>query len=351
MLDRDLVLPHLIAKLASESADRLFYQQVDGPELTHAQFHEGNLRWADAFRRLGIEAGQNVAVMMPTTVDAYHAWMGLAWLRAIEVPLNTMFRGRMLSYIVDNCDAETFVVGSAFVDRLPDIASDLPKLKRVIVPDADTVDVELPFEVLTKSSFFDGVSPATDLAQDQNGPAHYDIAAIIYTSGTTGPSKGVLVPWAELYWFDIEETENSEGALYAYLPPYHVSGKVSLYQAAKRRSRLVIRDGFSLSEFWNDIRRYDCNMVGLLGPLARLLMLNPEQPDDAERVGGLPVAQHVEVLHRDRRRGARRLAERAGYAGAAAGVDRAQAAHARPALVLQAALGGELSTPRRCQGG
>ena len=134
-----------------------------------------------------------------------------------------------------------------------------------------TVDIDLPFTVLTRDAFLDSVEPATDL----EGPSYRDIAAIIYTSGTTGPSKGVLVPWAELYWFDLDEDANEEGALYAYLPPYHVSGKVSLYQASKRRSRLVIRDGFSLSEFWNDIRRYDCNMVGLLGPLARLLMLNP----------------------------------------------------------------------------
>jgi carnitine-CoA ligase len=278
MLERELVLPHLIAKLAREAPDRVFYQQVDGPELTHAQFHEGNLLWADAFRSLGIDAGHNVAVMMPTNVDAYHAWMGLAWLCAIEVPLNTMYRDRMLRYILDNSDAATFVIGAQFADRLLDIATQLPKLRTVIVPDADEVDVDLPFDVVTRAAFLDGASPATGL----EGPAHHDIGAIIYTSGTTGPSKGVLVPWAELYWFDIEETENSDGALYAYLPPYHVSGKVSLYQAAKRRSRLVIRDGFSLSEFWNDIRRYDCNMVGLLGPLARLLMLNPEQPDDAD---------------------------------------------------------------------
>ena len=136
-LEREYVLPHLIAKLADDDPNRTFYQQVDGPEFTHAQFHNGNLIWAEAFRRAGIEAGRNVAVMMPTNVDAYHAWMGLAWLRAIEVPLNTMFRGRMLAYIVDNCDADTIVIGSAFVDRLAEIAAELPKLKTVIVPDAD----------------------------------------------------------------------------------------------------------------------------------------------------------------------------------------------------------------------
>ena len=298
MLERDLVLPHLLAVLARERGDRVFYQQVDGPELTHAEFHDGNLTWADAFRRLGVERGQNVATMLPTNVEAYNAWMGLAWLRAIEVPMNTMYRGRMLQYIVDNSDASVLVIGSSFVDRLVEVASELPKLKTVVVPDADEIEVALPFEVVTRSSFLAGATAATDL----DGPEHYDVAAIIYTSGTTGPSKGVLVPWAELYWFDIEDATNEDGALYAYLPSYHVSGKVSLYQAAKRRSRLVIRDSFSLGEFWNDIRRYDCNMVGLLGPLARLLMLNPETPEDADnpidRAACGPLFPEVDVFEK-----------------------------------------------------
>ena len=298
MLDRDLVLPHLLGVRAREYGDKTFYQQVDGPELTWREFHDGNLLWADAFRRLGIQAGENVAVMMPTNVEAYHVWLGLAWLRAVEVPMNTMYRGKMLSYIIDNADARVAVMGKDYLDRLPDIAADLPKLKTVVVPDADEIDIALPFEVVTRSAFLDGAAVATDI----DGPAHYDIAAIIYTSGTTGASKGVLVPWAELYWFDIEDNDNEDGALYAYLPPYHVSGKVSLYQAAKRKSRLVIRESFSLGEFWNDIKRYDCNMVGLLGPLARLLMLNPETPEDAdnpvERAACGPLFPEVEVFEK-----------------------------------------------------
>jgi carnitine-CoA ligase len=280
MLERDLVLPNLIAKRAQEDPDRVFLQVVDGPELTYAELNDSNLLWADAFRRIGVEAGQNVATMMPTDAEAYHAWLGLAWLRAVEVPLNTMYRGKMLQYIVDNCDAGILMIGSEFVDRLPEIAAELPKLKTVIVPDSDDVGVELPFEVVTRSAFLGDARPATDL----EGPAHYDIASIIYTSGTTGPSKGVLVPWAELYWFDIrpEEETEEDGASYMFLPPYHISGKLNLYYCAKHRTRCVLRNGFSLGEFWNDIRKYGCTNVGLLGPLARMLMLAPTQPDDAD---------------------------------------------------------------------
>ncbi|MEX0874525.1 MAG: AMP-binding protein [Actinomycetota bacterium] len=280
MLERDLVLPHLLAKRAREEPDRVFFQQVDGPELTYRELFEGILLWADAFRRLGVQPFENVAVMMPTNVEAYYAWMGLAWLRAVEVPMNTMFRGRMLQYIVDNADARVLVIGREFADRLAEVAADLPKLEKVIVPDADHVKLDLPFEVVSRSAFLGGATPATDL----DGPEYYDIASIIYTSGTTGPSKGVLVPWPELYWFDVYETGEmgEDAASYMFLPPYHVSGKLSLYLTAKHNMRLVMRAGFSLGEFWNDIRKYECTNVGLLGPLARLLMLNPEASDDSD---------------------------------------------------------------------
>jgi crotonobetaine/carnitine-CoA ligase len=279
MLDRDLVLPHLIAKHARTDPDKMFIQQVDGPELTYAQFHESNLLWADAFSRLGVVAGQNVATLVPANIAAYHAWLGLAWIRAVEVPMNTMYRGQMLSYIIDNCDASTLVIGSDFVDRLAEIAADLPQLKTVVIPDHDDAGADLPFRVVGSSEFFEGAKPV-----EVEGPAYNDIACIIYTSGTTGPSKGVLVPWPELYWFDVGVLDQIDvpGAYYTFLPPYHVSGKLNPYLAAKGGGRLVLREGFSLADYWDDVRRYDCNLLGLVGPIARLLLLNPEQPNDAD---------------------------------------------------------------------
>src|SRR5690606_11316742 len=72
-------------------------------------------------------------------------------------------------------------------------------------------------------------------------------------------------------------------------------------------------------------------------PLARALAVPVEQVDPLaavarvdEGVAGLALLEHVEVLHRDRRRPAGALPERAG------------AAHARTALVVQRALGGGL---------
>ncbi len=64
------------------------------------------LRWADAFRRAGIEPGDNVPTMVRTRRSRPEEhWLGLAWLRAVQTGVNTDFRGRMLDYVLTNCQA------------------------------------------------------------------------------------------------------------------------------------------------------------------------------------------------------------------------------------------------------
>lgn len=292
MLDRGLVLPRLLAERASSAPDRLFLQDVAGREMTYGELHDRNLLWADAYRRAGVASGDTVATMLPNSFEAYSAWLGLSWLRAVEVPLNRMYRGRMLRHVLDDSRSRKLVVGAALLPQLGDIADDLQALETVIVADADEVDVSLPQEVVTRERFFGGARRATDLT----GPEHHDPSGIVYTSGTTGPSKGVVVPWAASYYFSNQFPEEVLGegeAFYSFWPPFHVTGKASLYLPALRDARLVMREVFSVSEFWEDVRRYDCTACYLFGPLAQLVASQPAQPDDADNplrgVSGVPM--------------------------------------------------------------
>src|SRR3954469_24332234 len=285
MLERNLVLPHTLAEVAAERPGEIAMVDVGGREATFADVHENNLRWAAAYRALGLEAGQRVVTMVPNSFEAYYAWLGAAWLGALEVPANFMYRGFMLQYVLNNAEAEYLVIAERFLDRLEPVAHEIPSLRTIVVPDVDDVSKlpELPrqFRVVTGTEFLGDVEPAEDLA----GPEYYDITAMIYTSGTTGPSKGVLVPWASLYEFVRimpEDMLPEGGANYTTYPAFHVSGKAMLYMTARYKGRLVIRESFSLTEFWNDIRTHDCVTAGLVGPMAGLLILNPPQDDDAD---------------------------------------------------------------------
>jgi len=283
VLEHNLVLPHTIADLATERPDKPAMVDVAGRTATFADLHETNLRWAAAYRALGLAPGERVVTMVPNSFEAYYAWLGAAWLGALEVPANFMYLGFMLQYVLNNAEAEYLVMAQRFLDRLEPVAKELSSLRTIVVPDADSsTDLpDLPFRVVTGDEFLDDVKPAEDLP----GPEYFDIAAMIYTSGTTGPSKGVLMPWASLYEFvRIMPTDMlpEGGSHYTTYPAFHVSGKAMLYMTARFKARLVIRESFSLGEFWDDIRKHNCETAGLVGPMAGLLMLNPPQPNDAD---------------------------------------------------------------------
>ena len=281
MLDREFVLPHLLAKLARDDPDAIAMQDVDGHSATRRELHDTNLRWADAYRRLGVEPGEHVVTMLPNSFVAFHAWLGLCWLGATEVPTNTMYRGDMLRYLVTDSAARTIIISERYVDALAGVAAELSSLDTVVVPDATGELPALPQRVVRGDEFFADAQPADDF----DGPDYWDVAAIIYTSGTTGPSKGVLMPWGTLWSFVTTTPDDfvapGEG-YYAMYPAFHVSGKAMLYQSAHFRARMVIREQFSMQHFWSDVREFGITGAGLVGPMAPFLMLAPEQPDDAD---------------------------------------------------------------------
>ena len=279
MLDRKIVLPHLLAARAAEAPGDVVVQEVAGRAWTYERLHDAGLRWAAAYRQLGVAAGDTVLTLLPNGGEAFAAWLGVAWLCAIEVPVNTMYRGRMLEYIINNSGATTMVVEDRFVPALSEVAAGLEHLKTIVVV-GKTDEPQIGLTVLNAPDVLQ-IAPADDLA----GPEHYDTASMIYTSGTTGPSKGVLVPWRELYEFVVAMPDGmyTEGrGIYTVLPVFHVSGKLSLWAAAFFRARLVVREVFSLSEFWADIKRFDCTTTGLIGSMASLLFRQPPTPAEVD---------------------------------------------------------------------
>src|SRR6185295_9215576 len=96
MRDDDVVLTNLLAARAAAAPDQVFLQDVSGNELTYGQLQDRVLRWAAALQHAGVAPGDTVVTMLPSSLEAFAIWLGVASLRAIEVPLNTAYRGPML---------------------------------------------------------------------------------------------------------------------------------------------------------------------------------------------------------------------------------------------------------------
>ena len=282
MFTREGVLPHLLARRAIETPDASAMRDVDGRELTYAEAHSEMLRWSDAYRGLGVAAGDTVVTMFPNSFDAYFAWLGLAWLRAIEVPLNNMYRGQMLEYLLSNSDAGIAVISERFIDRVAACAPDIAGLHTIVVPDLSESQIlsALPVQVIDGPTFFERATPGAEA-----GPEVWDIAAMIYTSGTTGPSKGVLVPWAQLFElvnFLPEDFLEPNRGLYTTYPAFHLAGKGMVYASAYFEGCLVVRETFSVGSFVDDVVAHDCMTAALVGPMAAMLMASPAQPADED---------------------------------------------------------------------
>ncbi len=280
MIERELVLPHAIAARARDMADTPAIVDVAGSSLTWAGLHDEIMRWSGACQAIGIGSGDTVVTMLPNSIDAYLVWLGTAWLNAVEVPANNMYLGETLLHILEDSQAETLIISARYVERLTGIAERTTCLRTVVVPDTTDGVPALPYRLIRGEEFL-SAPPTSGLV----GPEYHDVSSLLYTSGTTGPSKGVMVPWAELHQApqvmppDLIE---SGDPYYSVYPAFHLSGKVALYVAAVKRGSLLLRETFSVGEFWNDMRAHNVKAVGLLGPMASFLMAVPEADNDSD---------------------------------------------------------------------
>jgi crotonobetaine/carnitine-CoA ligase len=274
-------MPYALDALVKEAPDApMLIDAVTDRRVTRKEFDEENRAWARRLAALEIKAGDTVATMMGPTFDAYNAWLGISGLGAVEVPINPQLRGRSLTYMLNHSGAALLIIHTAYLDEVVQIAGTLEHLRVVMVPnlDGDAQPLaDLPFRVISGSEF-----RAHEAAIEYRLAERHDTACIIYTSGTTGPPKGVVVPWG---WIsttpDLVPPQIVGGTRYSYLSPAHMSGKGALSNAVAEKRTLVLRETFSVREFWSDIAKYDCRVSQLFPPMIKyLLAAAPPSEDD-----------------------------------------------------------------------
>ena len=274
MLEPTSLAPHAVAHGAGTTPNAIALEHVDGATLTYAELDRRARARAAALAARGVAEGDHVATMLPNTFDAHLTMLALAWLRVVEVPLNVAFTGRMLAYALDHADVTTLVVAPEFRDAVAAVESDVPGLARIVELDDATC-----------ASLDKGVDAGAADTLVLIGPEYRDVHSLMFTSGTTGPSKAVITPWAVMFqfwsWVPDDALVSGDG-LYCAMPLFHNSGRSAFNYAMARNARFVIRDRFSATDFWSDIRATGCVTAALVGPMTALLYSAPPKDDDAD---------------------------------------------------------------------
>ena len=276
------VVSSLLDDRAEKLTDNRFVSSRSG-ELTYGELRDEAQRFAHSLQDLGVAPGDRVATMLDSSIEYVTCWFGIVWAGAIDVPVNTEYKGTFLEHVLRDSGANVLVIDGRWMDRLEGLS--IPDLTHIVVvgdPAAESpVAIHRLPELLT-------ADPAPLVRRTE-----MDLVYIMYTSGTTGPSKGVMHTNRSSLWYIqpfLRQLGWRDGdVVYANFPLFHQMGRATMTTAAMwQGERVVLRPVFSVSDFWKDVREIGATIFGFLGSIILMLDALPEQPDDADnplRVG------------------------------------------------------------------
>jgi len=284
-------LPGVLAAQAAARPDAAFLRWTDaGQPVGFARAAEIVARLAGLLAAAGVLPGDRVVLYMQNSLANVWCWFAVNTLGAVDAPINPAFFGNLLAHqirlvrprlvICDRSLHRQLAEGLAQVDpdgRIP-----------VLLHEGEAGDATMAPPVLAGAPAGSPVPPA---AGDPRLPA-----TILYTSGTTGPSKGVLMPHAQMHFYS-DQTANihrmtADDVYLVPFPLFHASGRVhGVYPALLTGGCCVLYDRFSARLFAERAARSGGTITNFLGSMIKLILDQP--PSDHDRRSRLRSVQAV----------------------------------------------------------
>jgi len=223
-------------------------------------------RWALA---QGLAKGETVCLLMLNRPEYMAVWIGITRIGGIVALLNTNLVGPSLAHCIDIVKPKFIVVAPELAQLL---ASAQPHLKSKAQVWSYGENTDFP----RIDSAIESLSDRPLEASERRPLTINDRALYVYTSGTTGMPKAAninhyRVMLASGAFAGVMDTKPSD-RMYDCLPMYHTAGGIVATGALLLNGgSVVIREKFSVREFWDDVVRFDCTMFQYIGELCRYL--------------------------------------------------------------------------------
>lgn len=263
--------------------DRTYIDMCGDRAYSFAEIDRKSNQIAHGLATIGVGPGVSICTMLDNSIDHVACILGILKAGAFYVPLNTALRGDFLKHQITDSNASMIIMEGEFLDRVDLIRKDMPELRHILcrgdAPICDAAVEARPFSLL----WSEDSSPLDDDAQPT------DICMVLYTSGTTGPSKGCMVSHNYIcqYTRDLNVIGDMgfDDRLYTSNPLFHLNALGMILTATHTGARVIVDRRFSVSNFWNEIRRSGATVVSLLGAMIPLLA-NAEDSEAAKACHG-----------------------------------------------------------------
>ncbi len=189
--------------------------------ITYRQLHEASTALAAGLQQSGLQPGQTVAIMLPTSPDYFFTYLGILRAGGIPVPIYPPARPTQLE---DHVSRHTRILANARATLLVSVveASKVSRLLQARVPGLRAV--RTPSELIAAGQGH-VLSAVAVTAQD--------VAFIQYTSGSTGQPKGVALTHANLLAniraMATTIEASTDDVFVSWLPLYHDMGLIGAW--------------------------------------------------------------------------------------------------------------------------
>lgn len=265
--ERALLQPRHPALLSYRES--LTYEQLVGRSNRYA-------RWA---LTVGLGPGRIVSLLMPNCPDYLACWLGISRIGGTVALINARLVGRSLAHCINVAGGDYVIVATEAVAAFETARPYLDRVPRTWYVGSGGSDEEL-------DRALDVADPGPLSFTERGEVTIGDRALLIYTSGTTGLPKaanvshGRVLSWGG--WFAGLTNATADDRLYDCLPLHHsVGGVVAPCSMLCSGGTVVIAEKFSVSKFWDDIRRFECTAFQYIGELCRYLL--KASPSEAEQ--------------------------------------------------------------------
>ncbi|XP_060111941.1 long-chain fatty acid transport protein 5 [Heteronotia binoei] len=250
------------------------YQDIDRLSNQAARVFQG---------QVGLKEGETAAVFLKNCPAYIWAWFGLAKIGCATACVNYNVRSKVLLHALSSCETKVLLTTPDFKTAIEDI---LPSLRKegikvfYLSKDSPTEGVEaLLGQIKSSSAEAIPFSFRANLAPES-------ASLYIFTSGTTGLPKAAIVNHKRLarmssvfHLWGI----SPEDIVYTALPLYHTAGLVVGFGGCLEVGcTCVLKSKFSVSQFWDDCRRYRVSVIQYVGEVMRYLCHAPPKQNDRE---------------------------------------------------------------------
>ena len=237
----------LISDIAQENSDRdaLVHTEA-GQRYSYRDLSHEIARTAQGFLSRGIRPGDKIALWSPNLPEWMVAFLGLAKIGAITVPIDPAAAKDNLYYILEQSESRGLIVADSadtgnMIAAASAAKSDIPLLEHIIVITGSSDPDLISWNELIAAG--ENTTPDT-LAKISGAINPEDPVAIMYTSGTTGQPKGVVLDHLGLINKSMVSTDrqgiSEEDRLCLFFPLFHMFGNTCIALAGLLRGAALI---------------------------------------------------------------------------------------------------------------